>query len=329
MSSEIYTECRKILGFANPQLVNAYSEKMLRQTLDIHLSEAGKNDIAKVGFKVNGKDYTLFHEALAEINEFKEIEFVFSNYIPGAWIFAVPTIRAKILLNGVGWLQLLSKPEHDLENESSSIEALPQEHQNISQIPSGEEPSAEGLKKNLKTMFRMYITKHFRPELLKAGPLDEGNEIEGIPYGLIRFEQMWNNVRMEAVVPIQIKVCAYTQTSRMLYHVDLLRGTLLKDIREEGIPQVNYLKRTGLEFFHLDKIMTFKDIPELSKNVLEIIFESKEIDIVELAHIFHTQEKRMDQYVDVLKRKDLVSVIGKPPNEKYSANMDAMIKATG
>jgi hypothetical protein len=341
MSADVYESCRKILNFAPPELVNAYSEKMLRLAIVTHIGESGRDDIANVAFGANGKEYPNIFEAISEISDAKELVLIISDFKPDvSWTFSVPTTKIKVLTNGVGWLHLRDKPAASEEGSGTKEPEPPlsPDHPPLPQVippdtpptpqaaPPGPDAPQACSKQNLKAMFRIYATSHFKPQLLKPGQDDDDIGMD-VPFGIVRFEQLWSGVRKEGIVPLTVKLCAYTQTSRLLYHIDLLRGKLLRDVREDNIPQVNHLKRTGLDFFQLDRVLSMSEVPWLSKKILEIIFESKEIDSPELAHIFHSQENRIDQFVDVLVRRGYVTIAGRPPNEKFVANMDAIKNA--
>jgi len=300
MTVDVYESCRKLLSFAPFFQVDDHAEKRLRQSIDIHIGESKEEDIASIRFIVNGKEYPFIYDAIADVKEPKETEIIFSDlhYNP-SWLFNIPTMGMKILPEGVGYLVMKEPAQSDDE---------------------------DGKMANVKAMFRGYIPKHYRPQSLKAELSNTSEELDVMPYGLQRLEQHWGKIREEGVIPILLRICAYTQTTRHAYMLDLYRNKLIRDYREDKIPQVNHLQRQGLQFFHVDKIMTMKDVPELSKKIFEIVFESKEVSGSDLAYMLHVNEKQLAQYIGVLSRRDFIKTLGKPPNERYIANIEGMSK---
>ena len=303
MNEGLYDSCRKILKYAAFHKVDEHAEKRLRQAIESQLGESGKDDVALVKFKVNGKEYPYIYDAIDDVKELKETEIILSDFdSSSSWAFMVPTAGIKIMPDGVGWF-------------------VP-----IQQGAPGEVGDGKSGAAPVKAMFRLFVSKHFHPQSLKSELAIVEENTNVVPYGLVRIEQLWSSIRDDGTVPIMLRLCAYTQDNRYAYNIDLLRGRLLRDIREDKIPQVNRVERKGLLFFHLDKILTIKEIPDLSKKILEITFESKDIDLRDLADVLHVTEKTVKQFMNVLVNRGYIVVDGKPPNERFMANLEEMGK---
>lgn len=324
MFTDVFDSCRKILKFAPQAQVDEHAEKRLKQLIDQNEQDSGKDDLGNVTVLVNGKVYPNIYEAIAEVPEPKELEFVFEDCRhEHSWLFNPITTCMKVFPDGVGWVHIyteVEKPEGVAAPpaaEGSQPDSPP--------LPPGPE-CGDHVKENKRAMFRASIVRHFRPQSFKSELSDQSEQIETIPFGLARIEQLWARVRAEGVIPVQMRICAYTQDTRYAYSLDLLRNRLLIDQREGKIPAVNHLKRPGILFFHLDKILAMKDLPPQPKQILEVIFESKDMDMNELKAMFNMTEKQLGMYMMALTSRGFVSVAGKPPQEKYLANIEAMSK---
>jgi hypothetical protein len=297
---DIYKSCQKLLKFVPGLIVDNNVIKDVNNAIFEHLQKK-QSVIAKINMRINKKHYDNLYDALAEIEKLSEIELKLAEPdLNAEWFFNVPTPMIRIIENGLGWISILPKDMLDVWDVADTLV---------------EE----------RCMFRVYSLAYHDPK--RARDAFAAKDF-GIRFStkLELFEDFWKRVREIGVIPFTIRLCAYTKTARYLYDIDLLTCSLLKDMREGKIPPVCKISRKPLQFYQLDKIMTYDDLPLISKHIFEIIFESKEVNVLELAQALHITEHMVREHLDVLIRRRYVEKEGLPPNEKFYANMKYIMR---
>ncbi len=93
-------------------------------------------------------------------------------------------------------------------------------------------------------------------------------------------------VRTTGIVPFQVALLAYTSETRYRYEIDLVHNVLLKDPRAGKMPLSSFEPRPVRLLHGLDRTVARGDLPLLPRRILETLFESQGLNVVEAATIF-------------------------------------------
>ena len=124
-------------------------------------------------------------------------------------------------------------------------------------------------------------------------------------------------------------LCAYTKKRRYLYRLNLLDNTLIRDFREGKIPIANRKFRDPLSYFHLDKVLSTQELPDLAKNVLQVFFELENGDVADTEIGLGITERMARNNINALLKRGFVDGIGKPPSMRYMINLENIKEAAG
>jgi hypothetical protein len=108
----------------------------------------------------------------------------------------------------------------------------------------------------------------------------------------------------------------------------VLENTLLKDFRDNRIPIANRVIRSSLDSFNLDKILSTQELPIIPKRVLQIIFELNEAMTSDIEIGLGITEKMAKNAIKSLMKRDFLIGVGKPPQQAYIINLDAIRKTS-
>lgn len=287
----------KLLRFF-PGGVDEYARKQMTSAIRERL---GKSDdsLATVAFKINGKDFPWLFDAVAEIEKFSEAELFFIEPdLTGHWNFNIPTSRIRIDTNGHGTITVFPKERLHRWGEEEGVEK--------------------------KCLLKLNVSECFRPQLMRDGLTKKHEEITNIPT-LGFAEDIWKEVRASGVIPFQLRLYAYTRDARYLYELDLLNNIQIRDFREEKIPPINRVARDVTDFYSFDKVVCAdENLPYISKRLFELLFESKVIEPPELAAAMRITERMVSEHLGVLYRRGYVTKDGRPPDERYFVDIDAI-----
>jgi len=86
----------------------------------------------------------------------------------------------------------------------------------------------------------------------------------------------------KGVIPIEIRIIAYTKKRRHAYRLDLASDSLLMDVRAGKFPIHAYRVREPVLYPLFDKVLVSLDAPDITRNMFEMIFESDRLTLNEL-----------------------------------------------
>lgn len=298
-------KCEEILKFAPNKNVDNFAKKQLLNNAKKYLSHVDTN-IADVRFTVNKIKYESLLDAILEQETLNELEVHF--YHPetdGAWEYDTPTRLIKIDEKGRGGIMMFP------------VDPFVLNKWNPDQKPTIAE-----------AMFRAYLPYYYSPESIKSHTKKVDDKFLVPPKPLCAPYELWKDIRKKGIVPFQFNICAYTKEIRYKYRLNLLNSTLLKDFRDNRIPIANRIIRSSLDSFSLDKILSTQELPVIPKRVLQIIFELNEAMVSDVEIGLGITEKMAKDSISSLVKRGYVISLGKPPQQAYIINLDAIRRAS-
>jgi hypothetical protein len=135
-----------------------------------------------------------------------------------------------------------------------------------------------------RCMFRAYVSKAFKPK--RKGVVGEDQILtfkrEFIPE-LNTPNEVFQEAVSRGVIPVEIRLIAYTKKRRHAYRLDLATDTLLMDVRAGRLPIHSYRVRPAVLYPMFDKVLVSLDVPDITRNMFEMIFESDRLTLNELS----------------------------------------------
>ncbi len=296
--------CRLLLEFAPEGEVDTYAMNQMENALLKYLNTR-RPHLSEVMYAVNRYIYpTLFH-AFHNVEKPKEIILKFKRWEKTGWRYDVPTRVIKINENSRGGFTAFASNKRGIHAEVNKKEM-----------------------RNEIAMFRIGITHWFYPESITTVS-KKTVEDERYPPPLMNIQEFWQHVRSTGVIPFQIRLCAYTKSTRVAFNIDLLRNRQLRDFRDGKVGVGSFVARAPIHLLYLDRALSSPHIPDLQKRVLEVVFESKGMGAGDIAHIFDIPEKMARNHLEGLVKKGLLKAEGKPPAQFFVADLENIEKTKG
>jgi predicted DNA-binding transcriptional regulator len=95
--------------------------------------------------------------------------------------------------------------------------------------------------------------------------------------------EVFDDAVKRKAIPLEIRIMAYTKKDRHAYRLDLASDTLLLDVRAGRFPIHAYRKRSPLLYPMFDTVLVSLDVPDIARNMFEMIFESDRVTLNEIA----------------------------------------------
>ncbi|UCG70809.1 MAG: hypothetical protein JSV09_07380 [Thermoplasmata archaeon] len=304
--SDILEKCERIMSLAPKKMVDGFAKKQLSKSLGKYQSSSNTK-IADIYYKIGNDKHSTILDSIYVLKEWNDIEIHFFHpNTQERWEYDTPTQHIKINWHGKGGLVLFQIDPRALEQWDPS-----------------QEPIIE------PAMFRCYLSHFYSPESIKAYTKKHDEKPLRPPRELCTPFELWEDIRKKGIVPFQITLCAYTKNKRYVYQLNVIDNALLKDFRDGKIPIANRIFREPLDYYHLDKMLSTQELPDLAKKVLEVFFDLDEANISDIEIGLGITEKMAQNNIEALVKRDLLETIGKPPKAKYRINLENIKKITG
>ena len=253
----------KLLEFAPDDEVDVYSKKQLKKRL-YRWKNSEKSSLCDIDYFVNGKEFTSLSESIYHVDKLDKIKLKFIRPdLDGKWNFSTPT-KELMEKSGKGVCKTFDYDPYSLEKWTQLS------------------------KMNMdKVMVRAFMTKFFVPLSIKT--VSQYHHAQDIPPqyipGLKNLKELWNDFKT-GVIPIEIRLSAYTKDERYVYIIDVI-GDKHRPHPLNSISLPTKSKRKPIDYMHIDRILARYDIPDLLKNILELLFHSKELSLPDITHYFN------------------------------------------
>jgi len=280
----IIKRCERLFELNSQDEYDDYAQKQLRKVIYAR-NENHRNRLTSLEYFINGKEYTSLLDALYHEEYLNKIKIKFLKpVLDGDWNFSKPT-REVMEKAGRGLARTF-----DFDPDSLNRWA------------------AANRVKDDKVMIRAYISDFFVPISIKTK--SQYHHAQDIPRmyepQLKKFRGIWTDAR-KGVLPLEIRLCAYTPTDRYTYVIDTL-----KDVqRPHSLHKVPFhycIDRKPIEYMMFDTVIANIELPPLSKSMFEFIFECGEVTVSDLAHKFEVSNQIAKNNLSALQSKGLVNV---------------------
>ncbi|MEF8834824.1 MAG: hypothetical protein V5A76_01570 [Candidatus Thermoplasmatota archaeon] len=286
---------KNLLTLSKESEFDKHAKKTLKNSL-YKLKNADIDYLSDLEYFINGKKYGSLIDAFYEIEELEKIEIRFLNpNLEGAWNFSKPVkeLREK---EGKGVCETFEYDPTSLDKWSRATNS------------------------NLeKVMIRAFIEDFYVPVSITTKSKYHHAEEMPRQYDphLKDFQDLWKDVR-EGVLPFVIRLCLYTKNDRYPLLLDTTEDKLRPHLLGT-ITRVKRVEREPLEYRNFDKVYAWIDVPLLPKKILELLFETQEMAIFDIADRLNLNKKVAENNLNSLLTKDLVN---KKKDIHYELNMD-------
>ncbi|MFW6047770.1 MAG: hypothetical protein ACOC87_00545 [Candidatus Natronoplasma sp.] len=272
-----------------------YAQKNLRNRL-YKLKNSDIGFLSDLEYFINGKKYSSLIEAFYEVEEIEKIKIRFLNpNLDGDWNFSKPVKELK-------------------EKEGKGI------CETFEYDPTSLDKWSQAKRSNMeKVMVRAFIEDFYVPVSIKT--ISEYHHAEEMPRQydphLKKFKDIWKDVR-NGVLPFVIRLCLYTKNERY----PLLLDTVYDKLRPHllgSITRVKKVDREPLEYRDFDKVYAWLDLPLLTKRILELLFETQEMTVFDVADCLNMDKKVAENNLNSLQTKGFVN---KKKDINYELNME-------
>ena len=292
-------KAKKILEFAPEKEVDQYSMDQLEKRIYKWRNEE-VNYLSRLEYFINGKEYKSFLEAVYDVEDYEKMKIKFLQpNLDGKWNFSRPTKELK---------------EKDGKGVCISFDY----------DPTSLDKWAKATKSHRdKVMVRAFLTKFFYP--ISINTKSSYHQAEEIPRQydpkLKKVKDLWEDIR-SGVIPFEIRFSMYTKDDRYSLVMDPFEDRL-KPHPLKDITLIQNKDRNALEYLKFDILIANIDLPPLTKNILELLFEADEMRLFDIAHSFKLDRNVAENNLKSLESKGLIE---KSKRVHYNINMDKVFE---
>ena len=301
---EILEKCESVIKLGPDKEVDEYAQKEMIKRVKSHL-QSEKPHLSSVAFFINGELYENLLDAIVEVDEIDTIELRFIKPVLNEnWDFNRPTKVIKVIKGGLGGLAFFNYDAKAIDKWAKASELIEK-----------------------RAMIRAFPVNFYVPRSIATM---SKYVLEDPPRPLIpdlwTLESTWEKMRELGTLPMTLRVCAYTKEERFSYDIDVIRGKLLRDFRAGRIPVTRKKMRSPEEYFYFDRIYASEDMPDLTRNIFESIFESDGMNVSDISHFFKITTDMANNNLKALVRRGLLDTQGQPPFETYMVTKEILEK---
>lgn len=299
---EILEKCEAVMKLGPESEVDEYATKEMRKKVKAHLQKELPH-LSDVGFFVNGELYESLLDAIVEVEELETIEIRFLKPILGEnWDFNRPTKVIKAMKGGFGGVAFFNYDPKAIDKWAKASELIEK-----------------------RAMVRAFPVNFYVPRSIATM---SQYVMEDPPRPLVpdiwTMESAWSKMRALGAVPMTIRICVYTKEERFSYDIDVIRGKLLRDFRAGKIPVTRKKVREPEEYFYFDRVYASEEMPPLTRNIFEAIFESDGMNVSDISHFFKITTDMGNNNLKALSRRGLLDSRGQPPFETYMVTKELL-----
>lgn len=292
---EKLAKMKHLLTISKESELDKHAEKNLKSRL-YKLKNADIGYLSDLEYFINGKEYGSLIDAFYEIEELEKIKIRFLKpNLDGDWNFSKPVKELKEK-EGKGVCETFEYDPKSLDKwyraTNSKIE---------------------------KVMVRTFIEDFYVPVSITTKSKYHRSEEVPRQYNphLENFKDIWKDVR-NGVLPLVIRLCLYTKSDRYPLLLDVTEDKL-RPHPLGAVTRVKRVERQSLEYLNFDKVYASIDLPLLPKKILELLFETQEMTVFDVADTLGLDKKVAENNLRSLKTKELVN---KKKEIYYGLNMN-------
>jgi len=141
---------------------------------------------------------------------------------------------------------------------------------------------------------------------------------------LLLLEDLWTHIRSTGMVPMEIRICAYTKNSRYTYDIDLINNSMLKDFRGGQAPLRNKAERTVIDYLNFDTIFAASDMKDMVKRVFLNLFEMDKATAYDISQSMGITDTMAMNALNSIAYRGFAEKEGVAPREIYFINPEAL-----
>ena len=272
-----------------------YAEKKLRNRL-YKLENTDIDYLSDLEYFINGEKYGSLIKAFSEVEKLEKVKIRFLNpNLEGNWNFSKP-IKVLKEKDGKGVCETFEYDPTSLDKWSQARDS-----------------------KIEKVMVRAFIEDFYVPVSIKTK--SEYHRAEEVPRQydptLKEFKDIWKDIR-DGVLPFVIRFCLYTKSNRYPLLLDIVENKLRPHLLG-SITRVKRVDREPLEYMNFDKVFARIELPLLPKKIFELLFETQEMTIFDIADRLNLDKKVAENNLSSLQNKGFVE---EKKDITYELNMD-------
>ncbi len=275
-------EIKKLLYLSAESEMDDYAEKNLKNRL-YQWKNADVEYLSDIEYFINGKKYDSLIDAFYEIEDLGKLKLKFLDpNLEGPWNFSRPTKEMKVK-EGKGVCETF---EYDPSSFNKWAQAT---HSNLE-----------------KVMVRAFMMDFYVP--VSISTKSEYHYAEEMPRQydphLKKLKDLWKDIR-GGVVPFVIRLSLYTQKERYPLLVDPINDKL-KPHPLGDITRIKRVERDAMEYLKFDKVYAWVDLPMLLKKILELLFETEEMSVFDVADCLDMEKNVAENNLSSLENKGFV-----------------------
>jgi hypothetical protein len=301
---DVLDKCQSVIRMGPEQEVDEYAIKEMRKRVKAHMQREFRY-LADVAFIVNGELYENLLDALLEVDSVKSIDIKFLRPdINENWDFNRPTKIIKVIEGGFGGVAFFNYNPKAIDKWANAGELIEK-----------------------KAMIRVFPVDVYVPRSIATmSKYVQEDPPRPIVPDLWTIEYAWMKMKELGALPITARICAYTKEERFAYDIDVINGKLIRDFRAERMPVTRKKSRDPEDYFYFDRIYASEDMPSLTRNIFEAIFESEGMTAADISHIFKITVDMANNNLRALLKRGLLDKEGQPPYETYLVTSEILKK---
>ncbi len=295
-------EIKRVLSLSSDSEVDDYAEKNLKNRL-YQWKNADVEYLSDIEYFINGRKYGSLIDAFYDIEDMQKMKLKFLDpNLEGPWNFTKPTKELKVK-DGKGVCETF---DYDPTSFNKWGQA------NYSNLE--------------RMMVRSFMMDFYVP--ISISEKSEYHYAEEMPRQydphLKKLNDLWKDIR-GGVIPFVMRLCLYTQEDRYPLLIDPINDKL-KPHPLGGITRVKRVERDPMEYLKFDKVYAWVDLPVLLKKIFELLFETEEMSVFDVADCLNMDKNVAENNLSSLKNKDFVE---KRKDIYYKINMEKVESIAG
>ena len=299
---DVLEKCEAVIRMGPEDEVDEYAIKEMRKRVKAHMQKEHRY-LSDVAFIINGKMYESLLDALLEVDSIKSIDIAFLRPdINENWDFDRPTKIIKAIEGGFGGVAFFNYNPKAIDKWANAGELIEK-----------------------KAMIRVFPVDVYVPRSIATmSKYVQEDPPRPIVPDLWTMEYAWMKMKELGALPLTVRVCVYTKEERFSYDIDIIKGKLIRDFRAERMPVTRKAVRDPEDYFYFDRIYASEDLPPLTRNIFEAIFESDGFTAADISHFFNITMDMANNNIRALLKRGLLDTEGQPPYETYKVTTELL-----
>lgn len=299
---DVLEKCEAVIRMGPEDEVDEYAIKEMKKRVKAHLQKDPRY-LSDAVFIINGNRYESILDALLEVDIVKTIDIAFVKPdINENWDFDRPTKIIKAIEGGFGGVAFFNYNPKAIDKWANAGELIEK-----------------------KAMIRAFPVDVYVPRSIATmSKYVQEDPPRPIVPDLWTLEYAWIKMKELGALPITARVCVYTKEERFSYDIDIIKSKLMRDFRAERMPATRKVPRSPEDYFYFDRIYASEDLPSLTRNTFEAIFESDGLTAGDISHFFNITVDMANNNIRALLKRGLLDKEGQPPYETYKVTSELL-----